>query len=113
MNLFTNAIQAVKAKKESGLDCGHIWIKTAGNDKDIIITVKDDGLGIPDDVQDKIFDPFFTTKDIGEGTGLGLNISYKIIQDHQGSINVTSKENEGTTFTLKLPKRSSQASPQN
>lgn len=113
MNLFTNAIQAVKAKKESGLDCGHIWIKTAGNDKDIIITVKDDGLGIPDDVQDKIFDPFFTTKDIGKGTGLGLNISYKIIENHQGSINVTSKENEGTTFTLKLPKRSSQASPQN
>jgi len=113
MNLFTNAIHAVKAKKEKGLDCGHIWIKTAGNDKDIIITVKDDGLGIPDDVQDKIFDPFFTTKDIGKGTGLGLNISYKIIENHQGSITVTSKENEGTTFTLKLPKRSNQASPQN
>jgi hypothetical protein len=105
MNLFTNAIYAVQVKKKKGLGSGHIWIKTTGNGEHITITIRDDGIGIPHVIQDKLFDPFFTTKPVGQGTGLGLNISYRIIKDHQGTISVESEENEGTTFILTIPKR--------
>ncbi|MFH0925802.1 MAG: response regulator [bacterium] len=105
MNLFTNAIYAIMARKEKIEDCGHLWIKICDNGEYITIIVKDDGLGIPKDIQDRIFDPFFTTKKVGEGTGLGLNISYRIIKDHNGTIDVESEENEGAVFKLHLPKR--------
>ncbi|RKY26231.1 MAG: hypothetical protein DRP79_05280, partial [Planctomycetota bacterium] len=59
--------------------------------------------GIPEDIQNKIFDPFFTTKPVGKGTGLGLNITYNIIKQHNGDIAVRSKPGEGTTFTISLP----------
>ena len=105
MNLLSNAIYAVKVKQEDGATCGNIWIKTYDNEDRIIISVRDDGIGIPADIRDRIYDPFFTTKDIGEGTGLGLNISYRIIQDHGGTMELESAENEGTTFTITLPKK--------
>lgn len=95
MNLINNAVQAIKKE-------GNIWIKTELVNKRIVVTIKDDGAGIPEDAQKRIFEPFFTTKDPGQGTGLGLSISLGIIQDHNGSINFTSNHT-GTIFTVSLP----------
>ncbi|MBF0492865.1 MAG: hybrid sensor histidine kinase/response regulator [Deltaproteobacteria bacterium] len=73
------------------------------NDNTLLIQVIDQGSGIKKEFLNRIFDPFFTTKKVGLGTGLGLSISYSIIQDHGGKIEVESKENEGSTFSLYLP----------
>ena len=73
------------------------------NDK-IEIIVSDNGNGIPQNIVDKIFQPFFTTKPTGQGTGLGLSLSYDIItKEHKGTIKVESKEGEGSEFTIHLP----------
>src|SRR6185503_13305437 len=69
----------------------------------IEIRVKDNGSGIPQKVMDKIFQPFFTTKPTGEGTGLGLSLSYDIIKAHSGEIKVETKEGEGAEFIIQLP----------
>ncbi|OBX22075.1 hypothetical protein A9996_17310 [Gelidibacter algens] len=68
-----------------------------------MVSVRDNGPGIPKDVIDKIFQPFFTTKPTGQGTGLGLSLSYDILKAHGGRIEVQSQPNEGTIFTLVLP----------
>ena len=65
----------------------------------------DDGMGIPRKYLNQIFDPFFTTKKPGEGTGLGLNIVYRIVTKYEGTIDVESREQVGTTFTIKFPTR--------
>jgi signal transduction histidine kinase len=67
------------------------------------LTVRDNGKGIPEKIREKIFQPFFTTKPTGEGTGLGLSLSYDIIKAHGGEIRVESKEGEGTAFSVFLP----------
>ena len=67
------------------------------------ITVTDNGNGIPHNIVDKIFQPFFTTKPTGQGTGLGLSLSYDIIKAHGGEIKMESKEGEGTEFVIQLP----------
>jgi signal transduction histidine kinase len=67
------------------------------------VTVYDNGTGIPPEIINKIFDPFFTTKDTGEGTGLGMSISYGIVRDFGGAIEVKSEVGKGTTFTLRFP----------
>ncbi|MEO6357309.1 MAG: HAMP domain-containing sensor histidine kinase, partial [Ferruginibacter sp.] len=72
------------------------------NDK-VEIKVSDNGNGIPQNIVDKIFQPFFTTKPTGQGTGLGLSLSYDIIKAHGGEIKVETKEGEGTTFIINLP----------
>ena len=69
----------------------------------VIITITDNGNGIPEEVKNKIFQPFFTTKSAGEGTGLGLSLSYDIVKAHEGSLRVETKENEYTSFILSLP----------
>ena len=97
MNLLTNAIHAIEQK-------GDIWITTLENQKNIEIQIRDNGKGIPKKDLNRIFDPFFTTKKVGQGTGLGLSISYGIIQKHGGKIEVQSTPEQGTTFTLTLPK---------
>ena len=99
MNLINNAVQAIEDK-------GNIWIKTELVGDRIVVTVKDDGPGIPTDMQKRIFEPFYTTKEPGKGTGLGLSISLGIIQDHNGSIDFTSDSN-GTIFTVSLPLKQS------
>jgi signal transduction histidine kinase len=71
----------------------------------VAIRVRDNGIGIPEEVRDKLFQPFFTTKPTGEGTGLGLSISYDIVtQQHSGSITVDSKVGEFSEFTIQLPR---------
>ena len=67
------------------------------------IIVKDNGNGIPTSIKEKIFQPFFTTKPTGQGTGLGLSLSYDIVKAHGGELKVETKENEGTEFIIQLP----------
>ncbi len=69
----------------------------------VSVSICDTGCGIPNDITGKIFDPFFTTKPVGEGAGLGLSICHKIVEEHGGSIDVSSKEGVGTTFFIRLP----------
>ena len=85
------------------LSAGAALIRQSANS--IIISVSDNGTGIPDKVKEKIFQPFFTTKPAGKGMGLGLSLSYDIVKAHGGEINVESKEGEGTVFSINLPVR--------
>ncbi|GAA6166779.1 hybrid sensor histidine kinase/response regulator [Sessilibacter corallicola] len=97
VNLLVNAAQSIQ-------DRGEITIVTqALNNESIQVKIADTGIGIDKENQSKIFDPFYTTKPVGEGTGLGLSVSYGIIQAHNGTIKVDSKKGEGTTFTITLP----------
>ncbi len=98
MNLLTNAFQSIPDK-------GNVWIKTTAGQNNILISIRDNGSGIPYDVQHRIFDPFFTTKPVGKGTGLGLSISYKIIENHKGTIYFESHPGKGTEFKITLPIR--------
>ena len=82
---------------------GEIHIKTQQDNKDVKITISDNGSGIEEKNIAKIFDPFFTTKPVGKGTGLGMNIAYNIIKKHKGTIDIKSKVGSGTTFTIILP----------
>ena len=105
LNLFTNAFYAVTEKKVQSDERYEPTVSVSTkkiNDK-IEISVKDNGNGISQKVLDKIFQPFFTTKPTGQGTGLGLSLSYDIIKAHDGEIKVNTKENEGSEFTIKLP----------
>ena len=80
-----------------------IWTENLKND--FVIRVRDNGTGMPDNVKKKIFEPFFTTKPTGQGTGLGLSLSYEIIvQQHKGSISIDTKPDEFTEFIMTLPK---------
>jgi len=105
LNLYNNAFYAVNQKKKSaGTEYEPtVSISTKKIGGKITITVKDNGNGIPLKVVDKIFQPFFTTKPTGQGTGLGLSLSYDIIKAHGGEIKVESKEGEGCEFIIQLP----------
>ena len=100
MNLLINAGQAIEKK-------GTITLKTWTTDTDVRVAISDTGAGIPPEKLPQIFEPFFTTKPSGVGTGLGLSISHEIVQKHGGQIKVTSEVEEGTTFTVILPKKTS------
>ncbi|HSL85819.1 MAG TPA: HAMP domain-containing sensor histidine kinase, partial [Bacteroidales bacterium] len=80
-----------------------VKVSTMKNGDNLEIRVSDNGPGIPDAIKDKIFQPFFTTKPTGQGTGLGLSLSYDIVKAHGGEIKVESEEGKGTTFILLLP----------
>jgi signal transduction histidine kinase len=97
MNLITNAIDALPEVNRA------ITIRAEKQNNELILTVKDNGKGIPDNIKARIFDPFYTTKDVGKGTGLGLHIVKKEVERHNGTIELSSKINEGTTFILHLP----------
>jgi signal transduction histidine kinase len=104
LNLYNNAFYAVTEKKNehhAAFD-PTISVRTKKVDDKIEIRVGDNGNGIPQQVLDKIFQPFFTTKPTGQGTGLGLSLSYDIIKAHGGKIKVESKEGKGTTFIIQL-----------
>ena len=110
LNLINNAFYAVnEKKKQSGnqyeptVTVSTSRSRTLGEDRgEVLITVTDNGNGIPQNIVDKIFQPFFTTKPTGQGTGLGLSLSYDIVKAHGGEIKVETKEGEGTTFTIEL-----------
>ncbi len=97
-NLMTNAFQAMNGGK------GKLMLSSRSLKDFVEIKVSDNGVGIPPKYLSQIFDPFFTTKKIGEGTGLGLNIVYRIVTKHEGTVEVESTEGVGTTFTIKFPK---------
>ena len=81
-----------------------VSIQTKKENNHVIITVSDNGNGIPQNIIDKIFQPFFTTKPTGQGTGLGLSLAYDIItKEHNGTLKVESREGEGTMFLIRLP----------
>ncbi|MDH5608369.1 MAG: ATP-binding protein [Cyclobacteriaceae bacterium] len=101
MNLLNNAVQAIPEEQK-----GSIMIYTENRDDEIIIRIKDDGTGMPEEVRKRIFEPFYTTKPVGIGTGLGLSISYGIIEKHKGQIYVNSELGKGTEFVIHLPKHS-------
>ena len=105
LNLYNNAFYAVneKKKQQPGNYAPTVSIITKKNGSKIEVSVVDNGSGIPQKVVDKIFQPFFTTKPTGQGTGLGLSLSYDIIKAHGGEIKVKSKEEEGSEFIIMLP----------
>ena len=115
LNLLTNAFYAAPLPSRQGgtgseggfKDPNYkheptVWVSTKKEGNKVLISVRDNGPGIPQKVLEKIFQPFFTTKPTGQGTGLGLSLSYDIIKAHGGEIKVNTKENEGTEFTIIL-----------
>lgn len=105
LNLITNAFYTVtEKKKQSGGNYEPIVsVSTQKIKGKVEVKVKDNGNGIPQKVLDKIFQPFFTTKPTGQGTGLGLSLSYDIVKAHGGEIKIETTEGEGTTFIVLLP----------
>jgi signal transduction histidine kinase len=107
LNLITNAFYASNERKQSSKDEAFkptVIVSTKKVKDSIQISVTDNGKGIPKDIVDKIFQPFFTTKPTGQGTGLGLSMSYDIVtKGHGGKLLVDTKENKGTTFIIELP----------
>jgi signal transduction histidine kinase len=112
LNLINNAFYAVDERKKiikKSLPTGQadyqptVFLSSKKSSDKVILTVKDNGNGIPQNIVDKIFQPFFTTKPTGQGTGLGLSLSYDIIKAHGGEIKVETKEGEGTGFIIQLP----------
>lgn len=106
LNLIINAVQAIAEKNEKGqAERGVIRISTCQSAQKVILTVEDNGIGIPEKIIDKIFDPFFTTKTVGKGTGQGLSLAHTMIVDgHGGNIIATSEVGVGTEFTITLPR---------
>jgi signal transduction histidine kinase len=105
LNLITNAFYVVDEKKKSGIADYEptVSVSTKKDGEKVLISVKDNGNGIPQAVVDKIFQPFFTTKPTGQGTGLGLSLSYDIVKAHGGELKVETQEGTGTTFTISIP----------
>ena len=105
MNLFNNAFYAVGEKKRQAGACYEpvVSVNTVKDNSKVVITVKDNGMGIPPKALDKIFQLFFTTKPTGEGTGLGLSLSYDIVKADGGKLKVERTEGEGSVFKIQLP----------
>lgn len=102
MNLISNAVQAIRSNGKNR-DEEFLTITTHYENDNVIISIKDTGTGMTDEVKHKIFEPFFTTKEVGEGTGLGLSIVFSIIEKHKGHIDVLSEIDQGTEFIITLP----------
>jgi two-component system NtrC family sensor kinase len=106
LNLFNNAFYAVNQKQKTA-DAGYkpeVSVTTSAENGQVVIKVKDNGIGIPDAIKEKIMQPFFTTKPTGEGTGLGLSLTYDmVVKGHGGSISVDTREGCYTEFTVSLP----------
>lgn len=96
MNILDNAAYAIKEK-------GDIWIRLHKKEDKIVLEFEDNGCGMDKVTAAKVFDPFYTTKPVGQGTGLGMAISYKVIKNHHGDISIESEAGKGTKFTLTLP----------
>jgi PAS domain S-box-containing protein len=106
IDLVVNARDAMeegKERLEGETFQNTLKVKTFREDGQVVVTIADTGPGISDDVKEKIFEPFFTTKEVGKGTGLGLSISYGIVKDYDGTIEVESEVDKGTTFKISFP----------
>ena len=117
INIFENALHATEGNGRVHISCRNYVL----NDRDlseafecdpghyVVITISDDGRGMPPEVRERVFEPFFTTKEVGEGTGLGMANALGIIKQHGGCISCTSAESEGTAFSLYLPRHRSES----
>jgi two-component system, NtrC family, sensor kinase len=105
LNIINNAFYAVhdKAQKSGESYKPLVSVRTKKETNKVVITIEDNGDGIPENIIHKIFQPFFTTKPTGQGTGLGLSMSYDIVKSQGGDIQVNSEPGMGTTFTIQLP----------
>lgn len=101
MNILNNGIQAIPEDRKDG----EITIYTEELENEVVVRLKDNGVGIPEDIKNRIWEPFFTTKAVGVGTGLGMSITYGIIEKHNGKIELISEEGKGTEFAITLPKK--------
>lgn len=100
MNLVQNAVDAVAGREGAAVD-----LQLSCEQDCAVLTVSDNGPGVPDEISEKIFDPFFTTKQVGKGTGLGLSISHKIAEEHGGSLTLEKTDHKGARLRLELPVR--------
>ena len=108
LNLLRNAVQALQSNPKEHACPPEICISLSQTKSHAVIRVSDNGPGIPEEIQMHIFEPFYTTKELGQGTGLGLSVSYFIIKEHhEGSIEVESEQDKGTSFIIKLPRSES------
>ncbi len=107
LNIIVNSCHAILKKQEDSEDesKGNITIQLWDNGRELVIAFEDNGCGMTEEVKGKMFEPFFTTKSIGQGTGLGMSISYGVIEKHNGKIEVESQPGIGTTITVFLPCR--------
>ena len=103
MNIISNSIFALSKKGILGQK--KLIVKSYSADENVCISIEDNGIGMTPEIKNKMFDPFFTTKDVGEGTGLGMSIVYKILETHRAKIEVDSINGEGTKITLTLNKK--------
>jgi two-component system NtrC family sensor kinase len=103
INLIINALDAMEQGGTIAISTGISLSASDTGKRGVEITVTDNGCGIPTEDLDKLFEPFFTTKEVGKGTGLGLAVSYGIVQRHGGTIRVQSEVGRGSTFTVWLP----------
>ncbi len=107
LNLINNAFYAVTLRHSKGDDSYQptVWVSTQKLQNEILISVKDNGPGIPDSIKEKIFQPFFTTKPTGQGTGLGLSLVFDIVKAHDGEIKMQSEIGQGTEFSIQIPEK--------
>ena len=105
MNIMVNGCQAIQKKQKDSKDptLGTLTVRIQTEGGLLKIEFQDTGCGMSEEVKERIFEPFFTTKTVGEGTGLGMSISYGIIEKHHGTIQVKSELGTGTSITLSLP----------
>ena len=103
LNLIVNAAHAIRDRNPDG-GKGHIVVGTKQYDDCVIISIQDDGGGIPQEVQERVFEPFFTTKEVGVGTGQGLAIAHNVVtKSHGGHLWFETELGKGTTFFIRLP----------
>jgi signal transduction histidine kinase len=105
VNLINNAFFSVNEKKKLNIP-GYeptVTVSTKRRKGSIVLTVSDNGIGVPQKLRDKIFQPFFTTKPTGQGTGLGLSLSYDIVKAHGGEIRLENNKDGGASFVIELP----------
>lgn len=105
LNIIVNAAQAIgEVVKEGDTARGRIVISSAFDEENVTIKIRDDGPGVPQEIQSRLFDPFFTTKEPGKGTGQGLAIAYRVVvEQHHGNIWLTSEPGDGTEFVIRIP----------